>query len=334
MDNTQQTILVTGGCGYIGSHVVQRLTKAGAAVVVLDDLSTGFRDALVQGETLYQGDVSDTALLGRIFSEHRVDTILHFAGKIRSEESVTDPYLYYSTNTLKTLQLIQTAVRHEVPRFIFSSTAAVYGQSEVFPVLETATPRPESPYGASKLMSERMLQDMAAATGLKFVILRYFNVAGNDPSGRIGQRTPNASHLIKVACEAALGQRAGLTIHGTDYPTRDGTCIRDYIHVEDLASAHELALQYLRGGGESQVLNCGYGTGSTVREVVRAVKEVSGVDFPVREGPRRPGDPGVSVAGVERVKALLGWQPRYDDLLTIVEHAYGWERQLAAGNTE
>ena len=326
----KQTVLVTGGCGYIGSHVAAHLAADGAEVVVLDNLSTGFRAALTHDETLYVGDVGDTRLLGEIFARHQIDAILHFAAALVVPESVADPVKYYTNNTMNTLRLVDTATKAGIPRLIFSSTAAAYGQPERVPVRETDQTKPESPYGASKLMSERMLADIAHATGLRYVILRYFNVAGAQPGGLNGQRTPDATHLIKVACESAVGKRPGMSIYGTDYPTRDGTCIRDYIHVEDLATAHVMALRYLTTGGDSALLNCGYGRGSTVKEVVQAVKDVSGVDFPVELAPRRPGDVAAVVASADEIRQRLGWTPRWDDLRTIVQHAYAWEKQLAA----
>ena len=326
----KQTVLVTGGCGYIGSHVVAHLAADGTEVVVLDNLSTGFREALTHGEALYVGDAGDTRLLDEIFARHQIDAILHFAAALVVPESVANPVKYYTNNTMNTLRLVDTATRAGVRRLIFSSTAATYGQPERVPVRETDQTKPESPYGASKLMSERMLADIAHATGLRYVILRYFNVAGAQPDGLNGQRTPDATHLIKVACESAVGKRPGMSIYGTDYPTRDGTCIRDYIHVEDLAAAHVMALKYLTAGGDSALLNCGYGRGSTVREVVQAVKDVSGVDFPVELAPRRPGDVAAVVASADEIRQRLGWTPRWDDLRTIVQHAYAWEKQLAA----
>ena len=327
---SKQTVLVTGGCGYIGSHVVRKLSENGDRVIVVDNLSTGFADALVHGETLIQGDIGNGTTLERIFAEHQIDAIVHFAAKIRVDESVSEPYLYYSNNTINTLELIQTAVRHGVPKFIFSSTAATYGQPDHVPVDESAPLRPASPYGASKMMSERILQDIAAAhPALRFIILRYFNVAGADPQLRMGQRTPEATHLIKVACQVALGRRPALQLYGTDYATVDGTCVRDYIHVEDLASAHLAALAHLNQGSTSSILNCGYGHGSSVKQVIQAIKEVCGVDFKVSEAPRRAGDVAEIVARVDKIHQLLDWTPRFDDLKTIVRHAYDWEKQLA-----
>jgi UDP-glucose 4-epimerase len=325
---TKSTVLVTGACGYIGSHVARMLSEQGYKVVVIDNLSTGFKDALIHGETLYQGDVGDAALQERVFTENKIAAILHFAAAIRVEESVADPVKYYSNNTVNTLRLLNAAVKYQVPRVIFSSTAATYGQPRKVPVDETAATIPESPYGWSKLMSEQILRDIAAAHGIKNVILRYFNVAGADPLGRLGQRTPEASHLIKVACEVAVGKRQQMQVYGTDYATPDGTCVRDYIHVEDLANAHLLALEHLLGGGESSLLNCGYGHGSSVREVIAAVKKVSGKDFKVLDAPRRAGDVASIVANADKIRQTLHWKPRFDDLETIVKHAFEWEKKL------
>lgn len=324
-----QTVLVTGGCGYIGSHVTRQLSERGIKVVVIDNLSSGFREALLHDETFYEVDLADAAGVDAVFSKHKFDAVLHFAAFVSVPESVADPLKYYRNNTFNAANLMGAATRHGVQRFIFSSTAAAYGQPKKMPVMETDPSAPESPYGHSKLMSEQILKDTAAATGLRFVILRYFNVAGADPQTRIGQRTPNATHLIKVACEVAVGKRKELTVYGTDYPTRDGTCIRDYIHVEDLAGAHLSALDYLERGGANILLNCGYGHGSTVKEVVQTVKDVSGIDFPVTMGPRRPGDVTEVVAGADRIRQALGWQPRLDNLRTIVEHAYRFEQKIS-----
>ncbi len=322
-------VLVTGGCGYIGSHVVRQLSEAGYRVVVYDNLSTGFQDALLHCEELIQADLADQAALDSVFVRHGFSTVLHFAAAIVAPESVSLPIKYYGNNTRNTLALLDACVRFGVKRFIFSSTAAVYGYPEGGVASEDTLTAPINPYGSSKLMSEWMLRDAGAAHGLDYVALRYFNVAGADPLARTGQRTPDATHLIKIACQTALGQRPRASIYGTDYPTPDGTGIRDYIHVEDLASAHLAALGYLGRGGESTVMNVGYGQGSSVRDVLAVVKEVSGVDIEVVEAERRPGDPACLVARAERIRQLTDWQPRYNDLKTIVEDAWRWESKLA-----
>lgn len=326
-------VLVTGGAGYIGSHMVLALLDAGHdEIVVLDDLSTGFDWAVPEGVRLVVGDVADQDLVARTIREHGIDALAHFAAKIVVPESVSDPLGYYLANTVKTRALIEAAVGAGVRHVIFSSTAAVYGEPETVPVTETVPLNPINPYGRSKLMSEWMIADAAAALGFSYVVLRYFNVAGADPQGRSGQSSPNATHLIKVATQAALGQRERLDVYGTDYPTPDGSCLRDYIQVTDLAEAHRLALDHLRHGGESLVMNCGYGRGYSVLEVVEVVKRVSGKDFSVRICPRRPGDPARIVAGAERIRERLGWVPRYDDLETIVTQALAWEDRLAKRN--
>jgi UDP-glucose 4-epimerase len=322
-------ILVTGGAGYIGSHMVLELVDAGERVVVLDDLSTGVRGSIPGEATLAVGDMGDEALVSRVIEEHGVDAIAHFAAKIVVPESVSDPLGYYLNNTAKSRALMAAAVRGGVKHIIFSSTAAVYGEPTVNPVPEDTALAPINPYGRSKLMTEWMLADAAKAHGFGYVALRYFNVAGADPNGRSGQSTPNATHLIKVACQAALGQRPRLDMFGTDYPTPDGSCVRDYIQVTDLARAHLLALDHLRRGGESLTLNCGYGRGYSVKEVVDVVKRVSGVDFEVRLSPRRAGDPAALVAKADRIRAELGWSPAFDDLTTIVDQALRWERRIA-----
>jgi UDP-glucose 4-epimerase len=322
-------VLVTGGAGFIGSHMVLALLDAGERVVVLDNLSTGFRWAVPPAATLVVGDVGDQDLVRTVIRKYGVKAIVHFAGSIVVPESVADPLGYYNNNTVKSRALMEAAVATGIRHFIFSSTAAVYGNPLENPVSETATPAPMSPYGWSKLMTEVMLADAARAHDFRYVALRYFNVAGADPKGRSGQSTPRATHLIKVACETALRQRTHMDVFGTDYPTHDGTCVRDYIHVSDLIRAHVAALDYLRSGGKSDVFNCGYSKGFSVLEVIDAVKRVSGVNFDVRLSPRRAGDPAAIVAGSQKIRDALGWQPRNDDLDEIVGHALAWEDQLA-----
>jgi len=324
-----EKILVTGGCGYIGSHVTRQLSESGRTVVVYDNLSTGFRDALTHGEELIVGDLSDRDTLEAAFLKHRFTTVLHFAAAIIAPESVTLPLKYYGNNTRNTLGLLEACVKHNVRRFIFSSTAAVYGFPDGGVASEESALAPINPYGTSKLMSEWMLRDVSLAHGLQYVALRYFNVAGADPQARMGQRTPEATHLIKVACQAALGLRERIAIYGTDYPTPDGTGIRDYIHIEDLASAHLSALEYLENGGSPTAMNVGYGRGSSVRQVLEVVREVSGVGFETVEAERRPGDPASLVAQADRIGRLTGWQPRHADLRTIVADAWRWESKLA-----
>ncbi|MDZ7753369.1 MAG: UDP-glucose 4-epimerase GalE [Gammaproteobacteria bacterium] len=326
-------ILVTGGAGYIGSHVVRQLGEAGHRVVVLDNLSKGFRQAVLYGE-LVEGDTGDATLVSRVLADHDIEAVMHFAAFTIVPESVSDPLKYYGNNTCNTRNLLECCQRHGVRYFIFSSTAAVYGIPETVPVTEDAPLAPINPYGASKLMSEAMLRDLCAAGDMTHVALRYFNVAGSDPEGRIGQSTPEATLLIKVACEAAVGKRAGVSVFGTDYPTPDGTGIRDYIHVEDLADAHLKALDYLHDGGESVTLNCGYGHGFSVREVLDAVARANGAPIDVREEPRRAGDPPALVADASRIRERLGWTPRFDDLDTIVRTSLAWERKLAAATLE
>jgi UDP-glucose 4-epimerase len=322
------SILVTGGAGYIGSHMVYELADAGERVVVLDNLSTGFEWAVAKDVPLIVGDTGDQNLVGQIIREHRVESIVHFAASAIVPDSVKDPLGYYKNNTVNSRALIETAIKDGVRQFIFSSTCAVYGSPAQVPVTEDTLPAPISPYGWSKLMTEVMLRDAGTAHDLRYVILRYFNVAGADPRCRTGQSTKNATHLIKVGVEAALGLRSKLDIYGSDYPTPDGTCIRDYIHVSDLVRAHSDALRYLRAGGASVTLNCGYGHGFSVREVVEVVKRVSGVDFKVEIAPRRPGDPAQIVAASDRARAMLGWTPQYDDLAIIIAHALAWEQRL------
>ena len=325
------TVLVTGGAGYIGSHMVLELLDAGETVVVLDNLSTGFAWAVDPRATLIVGDMGDQSLVETVIRLHGVDAVIHFAARIVVPDSVSDPLGYYLANTVKTRAVMAAAVACGVRHFIFSSTAAVYGTPEVMPVNEEAPTRPESPYGTSKLITEWMLRDAAAAHDLRYVVLRYFNVAGADPKGRTGQSTPNATHLIKVAVQTALGLRSKMDVFGTDYPTPDGTCLRDYIHVTDLVRAHLSALAHLRTGGDSMVANCGYGHGYSVKEVIDTVRAVTKVDFRADYAPRRPGDAAAVVADATRARTRLGWKPEHDDLTEIVEAAYAWERRLANG---
>ena len=326
------TILVTGGAGYIGSHMLHELVEAGEKVVTLDNLVTGFDWAVAEGVPLIVGETGDQELVASIIEKHDVDAIIHFAASTVVPESVAQPLAYYRNNTVNSRALIETAVNGGVKHFIFSSTAAVYGNPERMPVAEDAPTMPMSPYGASKLMTERMLRDAGYAHGLGYVVLRYFNVAGADPKLRTGQSTRNATHLIKVATEAALGQRPKVDVFGTDYPTPDGTGIRDYIHVADLARAHSDALRHLRAGGESLTLNCGYGHGFSVLEVIDTFKRVSGVDFRVDVAPRRPGDPAQVVAAADKAREISGWRPQLDDLTTIVAHALAWQKKLVTRN--
>ncbi len=326
------SILVTGGAGYIGSHAVIDLMNAGEEVVVIDNLSTGFDWAVQVPEALIVGDIADEALVDRVIAERKVEAVIHFAGSIIVPESVSDPLKYYLNNTARSRTLIERCVRGGVRHFIFSSTAAVYGTPEHSPVNEDEPLVPMSPYGRSKLMTEWMLRDIAEAHEMTYAALRYFNVAGGDPEGRVGQSTANATHLIKVACQTALGQRPYIEVYGEDYPTPDGTCIRDYIHVSDLAAAHTAALNHLRDGGRNLVANCGYGHGFSVRDVLRSVERAAGRKFEIRQAPRRAGDPASIVADPARIKQTLGWTPAYDDLDTIVTHALAWEQKLAARN--
>lgn len=326
------TVLVTGGAGYIGSHMVLNLVDAGEKVVVIDNLTTGKDWAIHDDAELVIGDIENISLVEDTIKKYDVDAVIHFAGSIIVPESVEDPLKYYSNNTAKTRNLLEAVVNAGVKHFIFSSTAAVYGDVMVDRVFESTPKDPMSPYGRSKLMTEWMLQDTAFAHDFNYVALRYFNVAGADPKGRTGQSTPNATHLIKVANQVALGDRDFMEIYGTDYETRDGTCIRDYIHVSDLTKAHYLALQYLRAGGESDIMNCGYGDGFTVREVLTAVKKVSDVDFEVHEVERRAGDPPVVVANSDRAQNKLNWTADYNDLELIVKNAFDWEKYLKTRN--
>jgi UDP-glucose 4-epimerase len=329
---TPLKVLITGGAGYIGSHVVRQVVEAGHEVVVYDNLSTGHAWAVL-GAELIDADLADRRRLEAVLDAHRFDAILHFAASIWVGESVREPARYYANNVANALSLFTLAAASGIESVVFSSTAAVYGQPEVELIEEDAPLAPINPYGASKMMAERMLMDIAAASGMRCAILRYFNVAGADDEGRIGEATPDNSHLVKVACETALGLRDHLRINGTDYPTPDGTCVRDYIHVEDLARAHLDALHHLRGSGGERaplILNCGYGYGFSVREVLETARRVTGADFKIVEGPRRPGDPARLVASNARIRRVLGWQPCYDDLEAIVRTAWRWEQRLQA----
>jgi UDP-glucose 4-epimerase len=326
------TVLVTGGAGYIGSHMALRLGDSGEATVVLDNLTTGFDWAIDHRATFVQGDASDMEFVGKLIAEHKITEIVHFAGSIIVPESVTDPLKYYRNNTATSRNLLEAAVKGGVERFIFSSTAAVYGMTGLAPVEETTPLNPMSPYGRSKLMTEWMLADVAAAHPIKYGVLRYFNVAGADPQGRSGQSTPFATHLIKVAAQTALGQRPKMDIFGTNYETPDGTCVRDYIHVTDLIEAHKLLLDHLRAGGDSLTANAAYGQGYSVRQVIDTVKAVSGIDFKVDEGPRRAGDPASITATGRKVREELGWVPQHDDLREMVQTALDWERYLMRRN--
>ncbi len=323
------SILVTGGAGYIGSHVVRQLAERRESVVVLDNLSTGFRSAVLDA-TLVVGDTGDRELVTRLLREHDIKTVMHFAAHTIVPESVSNPLKYYGNNTCSTRSLLQACAEVGVEQFVFSSTAAVYGIPAGGIAAEDSPTQPINPYGTSKLMSEWMLRDLGAASALRYIVLRYFNVAGSDPGGRIGQSTINGTLLTKVACETAVGKRPHVSIFGTDFPTKDGTGVRDYIHVEDLASAHLKALDYLRAGGTSQTLNCGYGHGYSVREVISMVDRVHGTPIKKVEGPRRAGDPPSLIARAERVRQVLGWEPRHDDLETIVKSQLAWERRLLA----
>jgi UDP-glucose 4-epimerase len=321
------SILVTGGAGYIGSHVVRQLVERGESVVVLDNLSSGFRSAVL-GAPLVVGDTGERATVERVLREHAVHAVMHFAAHTVVPESVTDPLKYYRNNTCATRNLLECCARAGVGQFVFSSTAAVYGMPAEGLAREDSPTAPINPYGRSKLMSEWMLRDLAAASALRYVALRYFNVAGSDPGGRIGHTAPEATLLVKVACQQAAGSRSSISIYGTDYPTPDGTGVRDYIHVEDLASAHLSALDYLNSGGVSATFNCGYGHGYSVREVLRMVEKVNGRPLNVLEGPRRAGDPPSLVAHAESIRRRLGWTPRLDDLEVIVRTQLEWERRL------
>jgi UDP-glucose 4-epimerase len=323
------SILVTGGAGYIGSHAALALLDAGWPVVVLDDLSSGHRWAVPEGATFVQGDIADPALVSATLKEHGIQAILHFAGSILVAESMTEPLLYYRNNTAATRTLLETAMSAGVNRFLFSSTAATYGVPDSVPIREDAPTRPINPYGRSKLMSEDMLADAGMANGLDYVVLRYFNVAGADPAGRSGQTGKVSTHLIKIAAEAATGKRDGVAVYGTDYQTPDGSCVRDYIHVSDLADAHVAALEHLLANAGTRItMNCGYGRGFSVLEVLDAVDEVVGSPLPRRIEGRRPGDPDALVADTSLMAARTGWRPQHDHLPTIIRDAIAWERRL------
>jgi len=322
------SVLITGGAGYIGSHMAHHLLGAGEDIVVLDNLSTGVEQNLPKGIAFIRGDIADQALVAQLMQSHKVDSVIHFAGSVVVPESVEKPLLYYDNNTSGARNLIETAIRQGVANFIFSSTAAVYGTPKILPVSEDSPTVPDSPYGRSKLMTEWMLKDTAAAHPLKFGILRYFNVAGADPKGRTGQSTPRATHLIKRACQVATGQASHLTIFGTDYDTPDGTGVRDYIHVSDLVDIHHRVLNHLRGDGQSLLINCGYGRGFSVREVAATVERVSGQKLKIEEAPRRPGDMASVIANTGKLSNILGWKPAHADLDTIVTTALNWEKRL------
>lgn len=324
------TILVTGGAGYIGSHMVLALQDAGKTPVVLDNLSTGRRDLVPAGVPFIEGDAGDEDFVLELLRNFKIKSVIHFAASVIVPESITNPLGYYLNNTVKTRSLLAACARAGVENFVFSSTAAVYGNTGVEKVTENAPLAPISPYGASKMMSEKILQDAAAAHGFNYIILRYFNVAGADPQGRTGQATKNATHLIKVGVETALGKRSSMQIYGTDYPTPDGTCIRDYIHVSDLANFHLAALDYLKQGKQSNIFNCGYGSGVSVREVIVSIERVSGFRIKTEEVPRRAGDPAQIIADVSLITRALGAAPRYNKLDIITSHALAWEKSLSA----
>lgn len=321
------TVLVTGGCGYIGCHLVWALHDRGVPAVVLDNLSTGFDWAIPSEVMLARGDIGDGRLLDRLIREQDIDTVIHFAASSVVPDSVADPLGYYGNNTGKSRTLIAAAVRGGVKTFLFSSTAAVYGNPKIVPVREDAETKPMSPYGASKLMTEMMLADTARVHDLRYAALRYFNVAGADPSGRCGQSTAKASHLIKVACETALGLRPEVEVFGSDFETPDGTGVRDYIHVSDLVDAHLLILDQLRARNSNLVVNCGYGRGFSVLDVLGAVERAAGRQFPIRFSPRRPGDPAVAYASTELLQQTITWQPQWNDIDAIVGHALAWEKR-------
>lgn len=320
-------ILVTGGAGYIGSHIVKTLGEKGYEVVVFDNLSYGHEWAVLHGR-LIKGDLADKKLLDSVFEAEHFDAVIHMAAFVVVDESIREPLRYYVNNFVNALNLMETCLRHNVDKFIFSSTAAVYGTPEKVPVVEDMPPLPINPYGASKAMVERVLGDVGVSDGLRSVTLRYFNVAGADRLSRIGQARTDATHLITVSLRTALGKYDHLNLFGIDYPTPDGTCIRDYVHVDDLSDAHILALEYLASGGSSNIYNCGYGRGYSVKEVVDKVKEVTGIDFPVQHMERRPGDPPSLVADASKIRKELGWNPRYDDLAYIIKTAWEWEKKI------
>jgi UDP-glucose 4-epimerase len=319
-------ILITGGAGYIGSHVVKALGSSGYELVIYDNLSTGHKAAVTFGE-LVVGDLDDKVKLDALFQEHKFDAVLHFAGSIVVPESVSNPLKYYQNNTVNSHFLLTLCEKYNVDKFIFSSTAAVYGMPQDGVCREDTELAPINPYGHSKLMTENMLKDLSLSSDFRYVALRYFNVSGADPEGKLGQSFPAATHLIKVACEAAVGKRESINVFGTDYETSDGTCIRDYIHVADLANAHVKALEYLERGGGSEVLNCGYGYGFSVRDVLKRVRDITGVDIKIVDSPRRAGDPASLTAKVDRIHSIIGWTPKYDDLNIIIKSAYEWEKK-------
>ena len=319
-------ILITGGAGYIGSHAVKALGKLGHDLTIFDNLSTGHKKAITFGE-LVVGELSNEKLLDELFATKKFDAVLHFAGSIVVPESVENPLMYYLNNTMNSHRIISACVKHKCNQFIFSSTAAVYGMTEDGASSEETPKKPMNPYGYSKLMTEQMLTDVAASSPLRFVALRYFNVSGADPEGQIGQSFPGATHLIKVACETACGKRDHIKVFGTDYPTPDGTCVRDFIHVTDLAEAHVNALDYLVKGGKSEIMNCGYGHGFSVKEVINKVRQITGVNIKAIETPRRAGDPAMVMSKAEKISKVLGWKPKYDDLDLIIRSAYEWEKK-------
>ena len=319
-------ILITGGAGYIGSHAVKALGKLGHDLTIFDNLSTGHKKAITFGE-LVVGELSNEKLLDELFATKKFDAVLHFAGSIVVPESVENPLMYYLNNTMNSHRIISACVKHKCHQFIFSSTAAVYGMTDDGAASEETPKKPMNPYGYSKLMTEQMLTDVAASSPLRFVALRYFNVSGADPEGQIGQSFPGATHLIKVACETACGKRDHIKVFGTDYPTPDGTCVRDFIHVSDLAEAHVNALDYLVKGGKSEIMNCGYGHGFSVKEVINKVRQITGVNINAIETPRRAGDPAMVMSKAEKISKVLGWKPKYDDLDLIIRSAYEWEKK-------